>query len=102
MLQAERLVATCSFGSESQMMKDEGTEPPRPSWRRKVSPSTRPEPSRYEWTKRRPKPAEEGKLPRSGGFRVAGAVVGFLACLVAVVVLIIMIQPPQPAAVVLV
>ena len=83
-------------------MQDERTEPSRPSWRRKVSPSARPERPGHEWTKRRPKPSGEGKLPKSGGFRVAGAVVGFLTCLVAVVVLIIMIQPPQPAAVVLV
>src|SRR5262245_50142909 len=85
-------------------MQDERTEPARPSWRRKVSPSPapRPEQSGHEWTKRRLRPAEEVKLPGSASFKVAGAVVGFLACLVALVVLIILIQPPQPAAIVLV
>ena len=45
---------------------------------------------------------ERSKLPRSRSFKVAGALLGFLACLAALVVLIILIWPPSSVALVLV
>jgi len=83
-------------------MPDERTEPSRPSWRRKAGPAPRAERPRHKWTEQSPKPAGEVKLPSSGIFKVAGAVVGFLACLLAIVVLVILIWPPSPVGVVLV
>ncbi len=83
-------------------MPDERTEPARPSWKRKAARAPRPERSTHEWNKREPKPAGAVKLPWSGRFKLASALVGFVACLVAIIVLIIMIRRPPPAAVVLV
>ena len=84
-------------------MHDEHTEPSRASWRRNVAPSPRREPEKKpEWSKRRLKPVGEARGPRFGGFKIVGAVLGFLACLVAVVVLIILIWPPAPVGILLV
>ena len=85
-------------------MQEERTEPSRPSWRRKAAAAPRPQPKgrEWKWTERRARPAGEVKLPRSGSFKVAGALLGFLACLAALVVLIILIWPPSSVALVLV
>src|SRR5437763_15698397 len=85
-------------------MQDERTEPSRPSWRRKATAVPRPQRlgREWKWTQRRARPAGELKLPRSRSFKVAGALLGFLACLAALVVLIILIWPPSSVALVLV
>lgn|GEM_PF-3039563 len=83
-------------------MPDERSEPSHPSWRRKASPAPRTERPRHEWTKRRPRPVGEAKLPSSGIFKILAALLGFLTCLATVVVLIILIWPPSSVAVVLV
>ena len=61
----------------------------------------RPRPE-HEWTRRRNRPAGDVKPPGSGTFRLAGAALGFLAFLAAVVVLIILIWPPSSVGVVLI
>src|SRR5215813_11862835 len=83
-------------------MQYERTEPTRPSWRRNVAPPPQREREEYQWTRRTPKPAGGAQGPRSGSFKVVGAVLGFLACLVAVVILIILIWPPDPVGILLV
>src|SRR5208337_234797 len=69
-------------------MPDERSEPSHPSWRRKASPAPRTERPRHEWTKRRPRPVGEAKLPSSGIFKILAALLGFLTCLATVVVLV--------------
>src|SRR4051794_4387755 len=85
-------------------MQEERTEPTRPSWRRKSAAVPRPQPKgrEWKWTERRAKPSGEVKLPRSRTFKVAGALLGFFACLTALVVLIILFRPPSSVALVLV
>ena len=85
-------------------MSDERNEPREPSWRRKGSSSPQPERPRpeHEWTRRRNRPAGDVKPSSSGTYRLAGAALGFLAFLAAVVILIILIWPPSSVGVVLI
>ena len=84
-------------------MHDERSEPARASWRRNAAPPPpRREPEKPEWSRRRLKPVEGARGPRFGSFKIVAAVLGFLACLVAVVVLIILIWPPDPVGILLV
>lgn len=87
-------------------MADESKDSPKRSWKRKNVAAAAPaaakrvEASRHEWTKKRDKPADELKLPRSRALWVMLVGAAFAACIVGLVVLILMIQPPRPAAVV--
>ncbi|ODU01496.1 MAG: hypothetical protein ABS79_01560 [Planctomycetes bacterium SCN 63-9] len=89
-------------------MADESKESSKPSWKRKKAAASPPaaakraEASRHEWTKKRDRPADEIQLPRSRALWVILAGAGFAACILGLVVLILMIQPPKPAAVVFV
>src|SRR4051812_14744637 len=75
---------------------------PKPSWRRRSSDTPRPEPSAHEWSRRRLRPVGQSALPRSRNIKILGALLGLLTCLGLIVLLIILFQPPKPAAVVLV
>lgn len=87
-------------------MADEPKDSPKPSWKRKKAASAAPaapkrvEASRHEWTKKRDKPADELTRPRSRALRVMLVGGAFAACILGLVLLILMIQPPRPAAVV--
>src|SRR5262249_12618275 len=83
---------------------DERNELSRPTWRRNETPPPRRErePSGYQWPGGAPRPVGGAKASQSGSYRIAVAVLGFLACLVGVVILIILIWPPDPVAILLV
>src|SRR5205809_7832519 len=91
-------------GGGSSDMADERTGTSRPTWRGKGEPKpvARPTQSDYKWTERGAKPAAASKRPGSRPFRVLGGLAAFAACLGMVIWLILMINPPEPAAVVLV
>src|SRR5262245_10874438 len=86
-------------------MANERSQSPRATWRgnTEAKPSARPQKSEYKWTERGAKPAAgpaRGQGSRS--VRIASGLIGFAACLMLVVWLIWMINPPKPAAVILV
>lgn len=89
-------------------MPDESNDSPKPSWKRKKSAGAPPDASkrasasRREWTKRRETPADDLKLTRGRGFWLAVVGAGFAVSVLGLVALILLIQPPRPAAVVFV
>ena len=84
-------------------MPGESTDPPRPSWKRKARPAPSPATkSGHEWSKRNLKRVGQGKRAWSGTLKVAAAVAGFVACMAALVLLILLLFPPGSVAVVLV
>src|SRR5262245_59864492 len=85
-------------------MANERSQTPRASWRgaTDAKPSARAQKSEYKWTERGAKPAARPGKEGSRAVRVAGGLFGFAACLTLVVWLIWMINPPKPAAVILV
>src|SRR5262245_25713730 len=88
-------------------MADErsGTSKSKPTWRGKAEPTTvaRTKTSGYKWTERGSTPAAPArKRLGSRTYRVLGGLAAFAACLGMVIWLILMINPPEPAAVVLV
>jgi hypothetical protein len=85
-------------------MADERSQSSRPTWRgnAKPTPVARPKKTDYKWTDRGTKPDIAPKRPGSRPFRVLGGLAAFAACLGMVIWLILMINPPEPAALVLV
>ena len=82
-----------------------GTSKSKPTWRGKPDPKpvARPKTSDYKWTERGSTPAAPArKRPGSRPYLVLGGLAAFAACLGMVIWLILMINPPEPAAVVLV
>ena len=87
-------------------MADDRSQAGRRSWRGKPEPDRRERPkstekSSYKWTDRGTRSPAQGRPPGSRSVRVLAVLGGFVACLVGVIVLIQMINPPRPAAVVL-
>ncbi|MFO0890561.1 MAG: hypothetical protein U0790_15635 [Isosphaeraceae bacterium] len=83
-------------------MADERNEASRPSWRRKASePARTPVRARHEWSERKLKPVAAARPPGPGVWKPIAAGLGLLACLAAVVALIILLWPPPSVAVVL-
>src|SRR3954469_6549340 len=88
-------------------MADDRSQGSRGSWRVKTEPvrQGRPAPeekSTYRWNARGMRPAVAGRPPGSRSIRLFAGVVSFVVCLGAVVWLIWMINPPKPAAGVLI
>lgn len=88
-------------------MADERSETPKPSWRDKAGSAPRPEPAAnagasHEWTRRRAGIGERMRMPGAWGLRVTAALVAFLAFAGGAIAVIRWIQPPPPAALVLV
>ena len=83
-------------------MADDRLPSSKPSWKRKSTEAKRPDPSAHEWSKRTLKPVGEARIPRSRNLKIFGALLGLFTCLASIVLLIFLLQPPKPAAVVLV
>jgi hypothetical protein len=86
-------------------MADDRSRTSRPSWRGEAETSPlRPKERerKYKWTERGAGPAVSPQGPKSRSLRLLFGLVGFAGCLILTVWLIWLLNPPQPAAIVLV
>ncbi len=82
-------------------MADDRLPSSKQSWKGRAKEAPRQEGPTHKWSERGLRPVPERKADRTFNFRVAGAIAGAVACLIFLIVLVWMLQPPPAAAVVL-